>query len=313
MGGILAATNPHRIYLLPRVITEFNIMSQSGKKRPYGVAADLAGHEFSMSAANFRRIQQRAYQLTGISLSDHKQNMVYGRLARRLRILRLRNFDEYCATIGADDSPELVEFVNAITTNLTAFFRERHHFDYLKNSVIPDLFRKNARSRRLRVWSAGCSTGEEPYSIAMVLRSFAALGTWDTKVLATDLDSNVVAVGKAGLFAADRAAAVPAEYRQYLLEGDDPDMVEMRDDIRNLVTFKQLNLLHDWPMEGPFDVIFCRNVVIYFDAPTQAKLFGRYADILQPEGHLFIGHSESLHKISDRFTGLGKTIYRRSR
>lgn len=278
-----------------------------------GAVAGLAEREFPMTAGNFRRIQTLAYELTGISLSDHKQNMIYGRLARRLRVLGLRSFDEYCEILSSENNAELPEFINAITTNLTAFFRERHHFDYLKKTLIPDLLHKNIRSRRLRIWSAGCSTGEEPYSIAMVLRSFSSLSTWDTKILATDLDSNVVSSGRTGKFGIERAASIPAEYRKYIHIDEDSAQMEVREEVRKLVTFNQLNLLHAWPMKGSFDVIFCRNVVIYFDVPTQTKLFDRYAEILNTDGHLFIGHSENLHKISDRFKSIGKTIYRRCR
>jgi chemotaxis protein methyltransferase CheR len=292
---------------------EIRNMNLSGNGLQGGIAVSVDDREFPMSHRNYQRIKTLAYQLTGISLSDHKQNMIYGRLARRLRILELRNFDEYCELLASENAVEIREFVNAITTNLTAFFRENHHFDFLKSTLLPALLRSNARSRRLRIWSAGCSTGEEPYSIAMVLRSCVSLSTWDAKILATDLDSNVVATGKSAEFGLERASSVPAAYRQYLVEDAAENRVRIRDDVQNLVTFKQLNLLHPWPMKGPFDVIFCRNVVIYFDAPTQVKLFNRYAEILQPDGHLFIGHSENLHKICDRFTGLGRTIYRRSR
>jgi chemotaxis protein methyltransferase CheR len=276
-------------------------------------AASESFREFSMSMDNFEFIRTLAYSLTGISLSDHKQNMIYGRLARRLRQLSLDNFDQYCALLAEDDSPELDEFVNSITTNLTAFFREQHHFDFLKTTLLPDLIQRNNVAKRLRIWSAGCSTGEEPYSIAMVLKSCTALSRWDVKVLATDLDSNVVAAAQEGLYTMDRANSVPAEYRKYVLQEKASQRVKIKDEVKSLITFKQLNLLHEWPIKGPFDVIFCRNVVIYFDAQTQMKLFDRYANILTSNGHLFIGHSESLHKISDRFESLGRTIYRRSR
>lgn len=288
-------------------------MRRSETGMPSGVLPGLVEREFPMTMANFRRIQKLAYDLTGISLSDHKQNMIYGRLARRLRALNLQNFDQYCELLSADKSVELPDFVNAITTNLTAFFREPHHFEFLKKTLIPDLLRKNTKSRRLRIWSAGCSTGEEPYSIAMVLRSFAVLAAWDAKVLATDLDSNVVATARSGRYTKERISSVPQEYRKYISTEEGSDDIEVREDVKKLITFNQLNLLHEWPMKGQFDVIFCRNVVIYFDAPTQTRLFERYADILHPDGHIFIGHSENLHKVCDRFASIGRTIYRRTR
>lgn len=269
------------------------------------------GREFQMSYENFKLIKNLAYKVTGISLSDHKQNMIYGRLARRLRALGLQTFDQYCSLLESDNSAELHEFVNAITTNLTAFFRENHHFEFLQNNLLPQLIKSNARTRKIRIWSAGCSTGEEPYSIAMVLRAFAPIQTWDVKILATDLDSNVVSKGKSGFYSAERISSVPEKYKKSLTINKRTEEVRVHDDVRNLITFKQLNLLHDWPMKGPFDVIFCRNVVIYFDAETQRRLFDRYAQILKPSGHLFIGHSESLNKICNRFDSLGRTIYQR--
>lgn len=267
--------------------------------------------EFTMTYKNFQHIKKIAYQHTGINLSDHKQNMVYGRLARRLRALGLTSFDDYIDLLEQEHSPEFGEFTNAITTNLTSYFRENHHFEYLKGTLIPELMSKNIRTKRIRIWSAGCSTGEEPYSIAMVFHSFAALRTWDVKILATDLDTNVVAKAKAGIYPSDRADSVPESYLKFLQRDKKQDMVKVKDEVRNLITFKQLNLLHDWPMKGPFDLIFCRNVVIYFDADTQRRLFNRYADILTSDGHLIIGHSENLNKVSDRFNNLGRTIYRR--
>ncbi len=262
--------------------------------------------EFPMSLKNFRQLQQLAYELTGIKLSDHKQNMIYGRLARRVRVLKFRDFDQYCNLLAQHDSAETREFINAITTNLTAFFRENHHFDYLKNTVFPELI-STKENRRIRIWSAGCSTGEEPYSLAMVVKSIPALQHWDVKILATDLDSTVLEKARQGEYAHERCVNIPPQYKKFV------DAGVIRADVRDLVTFKELNLLHSWPMKDSFDVIFCRNVVIYFDAATQMKLFDRYADILDSGGRLFIGHSENLHNISDRFVSLGRTIYRRIR
>ena len=267
--------------------------------------------EFSMSYQNFQQIKKIAYEITGINLSDHKQNMVYGRLARRLRALNLSSFDDYVDLLGEKDSDEIGEFTNAITTNLTSFFRESHHFDYLKHSLLPDLLQKNHARKRIRIWSAGCSSGEEPYSIALVVNSIPALRNWDVKILATDLDTNVVAKAKAGIYPVERVASVSKEYLRALKHDKNSEYVKVNDDICRLITFKQLNLLHDWPMKGPFDIIFCRNVVIYFDTVTQRKLFNRYAELLTHDGHLVIGHSENLNKVSDRFSNLGRTIYRR--
>jgi chemotaxis protein methyltransferase CheR len=269
--------------------------------------------EFPMSDRNFELIANVAYQITGIKLGDHKRNMIYGRLARRIRALGLKSFNEYCALIETEDGPEIHEFVNAITTNLTSFFREPHHFEFLANTVFNDI-KRQGNNRRIRGWSAGCSTGEEPYSIAMVTRESMPATGWDIKLLATDLDSNVVAHSKEGIYNADRIAELSSNRQQkWFMRGRAGGQVKVKPSLQELITFKQLNLLHSWPMKGPFDFIFCRNVVIYFDKETQKVLFNRYADLLKPNGYLFIGHSETLHKVSDRFRSLGKTIYQKIR
>lgn len=269
--------------------------------------------EFPMSAANFKLIKELAYEWTGIKLSDHKENMIYGRLARRVRALNLDNFEQYCALLQTEDAAEQREFINSITTNLTSFFRESHHFDFLKNQLLPALVLRNQATRKIRIWSAGCSTGEEPHSIAMVVASMPELKHWDVKILATDLDSNVLERGGSGIYSIERFDSFPSAYKQYIKKTADGEEVKIADDVRKLITFNQLNLLHAWPMKGSFDIIFCRNVVIYFDLETQRTLFDRYADKLAVKGHLFIGHSENLHKISERFLSLGRTIYEKLR
>jgi len=268
--------------------------------------------EFPMSQKNFDQVKEVAYALTGIKLTDHKKNMIYSRLARRIRQRGLNSFDDYCHLLNQQGNDEATEFVNAITTNLTSFFRENHHFEYLKNSVFPELIKKNSASRRVRVWSAGCSTGEEPYSIAICLSEQMPIGSWDIKVLATDLDTNVVAHAKRGVYQDDRIESIDqGRSRKWFLRDANGSEVRVKRSLQELITFKPLNLLERWPMKGPFDVIFCRNVVIYFDKETQKKLFNRYADMLAPGGYLFIGHSENLHKVCSRFESLGKTIYRK--
>lgn len=276
-------------------------------------AADsFEGREFPMTNQDFSVIQEQAYRLTGIKLTDHKKNMIYGRLSRRLRKLSISSFSDYCALIQSNDSSEITSFVNAITTNLTAFFRESHHFDFLKETVFPSLLHTNSSNKRIRIWSAGCSTGEEPYSLAMVVKSFHEFRQWDVKILATDLDSNVVNTASQGVYATDRIEKVPDVYERFLQRSKNQEDVRVKPDVASIITFKQLNLLHRWPIKGPFDIIFCRNVVIYFDVETQRKLFDRYADVMANQGHLFIGHSENLHNITDRFTSIGRTIYQKN-
>lgn len=274
------------------------------------LAENYESREFPMTQRNFTQIREIAYNLTGITLSENKQNMIYGRLARRLRVLNMATFDAYCELISKD-TPEINEFINAITTNLTAFFRENHHFDFLSNTVFPEILVKNRASKRLRIWSAGCSTGEEPHSIAMMLASTSGFSNWNAKILATDLDSNVVAKAKSGIYQEDRCTGIPDHYRRYLKSSESDGDFKISDDVRKFITFKQLNLLNEWPMKGPFDVIFCRNVVIYFDQETQRKLFSRYASLLADDGYLFIGHSENLNRVSNDFKSLGRTMYQK--
>ena len=272
---------------------------------------EFMGREFPMTDADFANIQKIAYAITGINLSAHKKNMIYGRLARRLRKLSISNFYDYCKLIEDERSPEISEFVNAITTNLTSFFREQHHFDFLADTVFPQLLKTNYASKRVRIWSAGCSTGEEPYSLAMVVKKFTAFSNWDVKILATDLDSNVVAKAKSAEYASERIERVPTGFDKYVKTSHDQQTVRIHPEVASLITFKTLNLLNAWPMKGPFDVIFCRNVVIYFDVETQKVLFDRYANLLSDNAFLFIGHSENLHNVSDRFISKGRTIYQK--
>jgi chemotaxis protein methyltransferase CheR len=263
---------------------------------------------------DFNDIRARVFAHTGISLADHKRELVYGRLAKRLRALRLSSFADYCRHLDANEE-ELLELINAITTNLTSFFREPYHFDYLRETILPELLERNAGRRRIRIWSAGCSTGEEPYSIAMTVREVLPESRdWDVRVLATDIDSNVLAHAQAGIYREDRAAQIPPGLlRRFFRKGVGAAAGSVRaiDELRDLIAFRRLNLMEEWPMKGPFDVIFCRNVVIYFDKDTQRRLIGRYADLLAQGGHLFVGHSETLFKVSDRFQLVGRTIYRK--
>ena len=271
--------------------------------------------EFVFTESMFDQIRQLVKRHTGIVLSDGKQDMVYGRLTRRLRALELADFDSYMKIIEREDEQELIHLVNAITTNLTSFFREGHHFEYLKSTIFPHLLEQNADSRKIRIWSAGCSTGEEPYSLAMTVRDFFAdYDGWDVRIVATDLDSNVVEKAKAGIYDIARVEGVSSEYKKSWMQrgkGAKSDLVKMKPALQSLITFKQLNLLHGWPIKGPIDIIFCRNVVIYFDKDTQRELFSRYADVLNEDGYLFIGHSENMFNVCDRFESLGQTIYQR--
>lgn len=270
--------------------------------------------EFELGDEEFRFLASFMSRETGIVLSEHKRDMVCGRLVKRLRALGLREFSQYCDMLrGPQGHAEVENLVNAITTNITHFFREPHHFEHLHDQVLVPRLMERPRRSRLRLWSAGCSSGEEPYSIAMTMAdALKGCDGWDALVLATDIDTNVLRRAEAGLYPAAAAGHIPESYRKrFLRRTGDPGMVQVADDVRRLVRFRRLNLHETWPMKGQFDAIFCRNVAIYFDKPTQRQLFNRYADRLLMGGILYLGHAESLIGVSDRFEVVDKTSYRR--
>jgi chemotaxis protein methyltransferase CheR len=271
--------------------------------------------EFDFGNEDFEALRKLVKQLTGINLSDQKRELVYGRLARRLRALQLQSFAEYRHLLAHDGGKEIAQFCNAITTNLTAFFREPHHFDYLREQVLAPMA-NSGTSRRLRIWSAGCSTGEEPYSLAMtILETLPDVRRWDVRILATDLDSDVLERGRRGVYTEERFKNMTLQRRsRFFRERRDREGVsfEAAPELKSLITFKQLNLMHALPMRGPLDAIFCRNVVIYFDKDTQRDLFARVAQLQSSGNLLFLGHSESLFKVSEQYALIGKTVYRRA-
>jgi chemotaxis protein methyltransferase CheR len=278
---------------------------------------DDGPREFAFSADDFNALRALVHQVTGISLGENKRNLVYGRLSRRLRALGMGSFAEYRQLLVArPEGAEMVEFCNAITTNLTSFFRESHHFEYLRQHRLAQ-----ARpGHRVRIWSAGCSTGEEPYSIAMTVCEALGQGSdhtprVDLKILATDLDSDVLARARSGVYGGDHIKGVnSAQLGKFFDARQDGTAHKyvVKPAVARLITFKQLNLMHELPMPGPLDCIFCRNVVIYFDKETQRQLFQRYARLQRPGDVLFIGHSESMFKVSDAYTLVGRTIYQRN-
>ena len=269
--------------------------------------------EFNFTQKDFNFIRELVAQHTGIALSEAKTHMVYSRLSRRLRSLNIPSFAQYCDYLNKGATDELVHFVNALTTNLTAFFRENHHFEFLAKKVLPNIFTAK-NNKRVRIWSAGCSTGEGPYSLAMVLcENLPRNNGWDVKILATDLDSNVVEKASHGIYDESRLSGISSQrMKRFFIRSRTSKQVKVKPEVRDLITFKQLNLMHDWPMKGPFDFIFCRNVVIYFNKDTQKRLFQRFADISVDKGFLFIGHSETLFKVSDQYQLIGNTIYQKS-
>jgi chemotaxis protein methyltransferase CheR len=278
-------------------------------------AEDGPRREFELGDDEFRFLASFMSRETGIVLSEHKREMVCGRLVRRLRALKMRTFAEYCDLLKGNGAGEEIEhLVNAITTNITNFFREPHHFDFLRDQILAPRLTDKPRKPRIRIWSAGCSSGEEPYSIAMtVLDALKGGEGWDALILATDIDTNVLRRGAAGLYPAEAAKHIPESYRKRFLRRvhGTSDSIQMAEELRRLIRFRKLNLHETWPMKGNFDAIFCRNVAIYFDKPTQRALFNRYADRLNMGGVLFLGHAESLIGVTDRFEVADKTTYRR--
>lgn len=274
-----------------------------------------SSREFEFTRDDFDYLRKIVTSTTGILAGDDKYTMYYSRLARRVRKLGLKDFKAYRQYLEQNRESESIELVNSVTTNLTAFFRENHHFDYLKETLVPAL--RKAGGRSIRGWSAGCSTGEEPYSIMMALHeALPDIKQWDVHLLATDIDSNVLNHGANGVYKEARVQDLePQRLRRFFRKGkgENAGLVRVIPELREGIEFAQLNLLEKWPAMDRLDFIFCRNVVIYFDKPTKTRLVERYAEQLKPEGVLFMGHSESLYKSTDRFELLGKTIYRKSR
>lgn len=262
-------------------------------------------------------IAKLVYEQAGIVIREHKEAMTRGRLARRVKALGLGSVGEYCAFLKTSAAvDEIPELINAVTTNHTAFFRERHHFDHLRKDVLPRLIQeRGARRGRIRIWSSASSSGEEPYSIAATARD--AIGTrndLDLRILATDIDTDILARAEAGIYPAELFERLPADVRPWLKTEPTGNRAEVRisDELRRLLSFKRLNLIEKWPMSGPFDVIFCRNVFIYFDTPTKAAILDRFVALLQPGGFLYLGHSESLPQPHPQLRLIGRTIYERT-
>ncbi len=268
--------------------------------------------EFVFTSKDFEQVRQLIYDHAGISLNPSKQDMVYSRLARRLRATGISNFKEYLALLESNNEVEWEAFVNSLTTNLTSFFREPHHFPLLAEHVI-----KHKGQHPITLWCSAASTGEEPYSMAMTMVDTFGSFSPPVSIVATDLDTNVLAKAKAGIYPVERVEKLSADLvKRFFLKGTGAQAgyVRVRPELRAMITFKQLNLLsHDWAIRGPLDAIFCRNVMIYFDKPTQLKILERFAPLLQSDGLLFAGHSESFHNAGHLFSLRGKTVYELAR
>jgi chemotaxis protein methyltransferase CheR len=230
-------------------------------------------------------------------LPDSKSNLVYSRLAKRLRLLGLNSFSEYCALVSNTNENGKIErdaMIAALTTNVTRFFREPHHFEHLKTKILPPWLTGAKSGQPVRIWSAACSSGQEPYSIALTILSLMPdAADYDIKILATDIDPNIIKLGQAGLYDSEALSPVPADLRQrWFIPEPDTTMMRVGEPLKNLVRFRRLNLIGDWPMRGVFQAIFCRNVVIYFDNKTQTQIWSRMVPLLAPRASLYIGHSE---------------------
>lgn len=263
---------------------------------------------------DFSALARLVHDESGIVLPVSKKGLVVSRLSRRLRELNLPDFRDYCRLLQSENgTDERANLISALTTNVTKFFREDHHFRSLEKQIFPELIERVRRKGRARIWSAGCSTGEEPYSIAMELLDLCPdARTFDIRILATDIDPQVLSFATAGRYSQTAIAGVPAARRARYFKPVDGSH-EASQELRELITFAQLNLVGQWPIRGPFDVIFCRNVVIYFDNATQEALWPRFAALIPPSGHLFIGHSERIGRSAERcFSTNGITQYRRT-
>ncbi len=268
-------------------------------------------YDLNLSDEHFRKISHLAYQLTGIRLHD-KKDLVKSRLMKRIRALGLRGFSEYMEYLESDLlQRELPIMLDVLTTNKTNFFREPKHFEFLRQRVIPEM----EKLKRMRIWSAGCSSGEEPFSIAITLiEGISDISRWDIKILATDISLRMLAIAREATYELLKLENIPHEIiSKYFSrsKGESGICYKVKDEIRSMVRFARLNLMESWPMKGPFDVIFCRNVMIYFDDPTRERLINRFWRLLRPGGYLFVGHSESLTSLEHPFQYVQPAVYRK--
>ena len=271
-----------------------------------------------ISDQEFYQLRDIIYAHTGIDLSEHKRALLCSRLAKRLRYYGIRSYSDYFDLLTKNDPEgyELVHMINAITTNKTEFFRENHHFQFLSDRVLPEIKETFAKisGRRMRFWSAGTSTGEEAYSLAMTVKEFISQNIgWDIKILASDIDTNVLAHAVRGIYSYEQIRNVPKDLIQhYFLKGinNENNHVMAKRKIKDLISFHHLNLQDEiWPMNGKFNAIFCRNVIIYFNKTTQKELIDHLARYLVKDGYLMLGHSESLHGIHSGFRHVGHSVY----
>lgn len=276
----------------------------------------LASGEYPLTRRDLSEIAAMIYSDAGIFLNESKASLVYSRLSKHIRKLGLSGFREYCELVSSQaGAAERREMLSHLTTNFTRFFRENHHFEHLRNEVLPGLIERARSGGRVRIWSAASSDGQEPYSIGLtVMQMFPNAADYDFRILATDIDPKILAIARQGAYDVAALETVSPEMRrQWFKEVDVGGRTKWQidDRIKRLITYNELNLMAQWPFKGKFDVIFCRNVVIYFDEPTQMKIWSRFADLMVPNGHLYIGHSERVSGAAkEQFDNIGVTAYR---
>ncbi|MDZ7875729.1 MAG: protein-glutamate O-methyltransferase CheR [Rhizobium sp.] len=276
----------------------------------------LASGEYPLTRRDLNEIAAMIYSDAGIALNDSKASLVYSRLSKHIRNLGLSGFRAYCQLVASPEgSAERREMLSHLTTNFTRFFRENHHFEHLRDEVLPGLIQRAKSGGRVRIWSAASSDGQEPYSIALtVFQAFPNVLDYDFKILATDIDPKILAIARQGAYDEQALETVsPAIRKQWFKEVEigGRRKFQVDDRLKRLITYNELNLMAQWPFKGKFDVIFCRNVVIYFDEPTQMRIWTRFADLLPIGGHLYIGHSERVSGDSKNdFDNIGITTYR---
>ncbi len=276
----------------------------------------LASGEYPLTRRDLSEIAAMIYADAGIYLNDSKASLVYSRLSKHIRNLGLRGFREYCTLVSSPEGAAVRrEMLSHLTTNFTRFFRENHHFEHLRDEVLPGLINRAKSGGRVRIWSAACSDGQEPYSIALtVLAMFPNAADYDFRILATDIDPKILETARTGAYDESALESIsPAMRKQWFRDVDinGRRKCQIDDRVKKLITFNELNLMAQWPFKGGFDVIFCRNVVIYFDEPTQMKIWSRFASLLPDAGHLYIGHSERVSgDAKHHFDNIGITTYR---
>lgn len=276
----------------------------------------LAGGEFPLTRRDLSEIAAMIYSDAGIYLNETKASLVYSRLSKHIRQLGLRDFRTYCELVSSQHgAAERREMLSFLTTNFTRFFRENHHFDHLRTEVLPGMISRLKSGGRARIWSAASSDGQEPYSIALTALSVMPnIADYDFKILATDIDPKILAAARLGAYDANSLETVSPQMRkQYFSEVniDGKQKWQVSDQVKRLITYNELNLMANWPFKGKFDVIFCRNVVIYFDEPTQVRIWNRFSDLLTDGGHLYIGHSERVSgEAKAYFDNTGITTYK---